>query len=715
MAADSIMRNDPASREPGLIDLRRVWAEIRRRWLVIAVAAAMVLVLTAIAYVTTTPQYTAVAQVALDRRDMELARQDTETEPLTTDSASVDTEVQVLRSPDVAARVVRALKLGNDPEFAGEVAGTPAGQDAAMRVLLAGLQINRTGMSYAIDVGILSPSPTKAAAIVNAVADAYVDGIVVGKQTARRREVNMLGNRLAQLRGDVMSAEAALAKYRADNNLLIVDTDRTASAQELSALNTQLADAQAQQAAAEARLGNARAQIQRGRSGETLGEALNSGVVQQLRTQQAQVSAERAALAERYGERHPDLVAIDRREADINRGIAAEVGRIVASLQTEAAVARGRTGSLQSSIGRSVGGLRAENAASVRMAELQRNADSARGLYQVFLDQYRGAVARQGTDRSSAYIIARAIPPRMPTTPNPLVYLILGLVAAGAAAVAVVALLHFLENGVASSEDVERKFGLPTLATVPDIATIPGAKVRRGDAMAPADYLLADPTSVFAESFRGIRTALKRARGGQNTKVVAVTSALPGEGKTTIAIGLARSAALAGQRALLIDCDMRQRATSRELASQISHGLSDVLSGATPLDTALVRDSGSETWILPQNPASDGNLEPLDSEEMVQLIAQVRERFDLVVLDCPPVLAVADARQAAVLADQVMMVVHWRKTSARAVSYALDQLVRVNADVAGIVLSRADLQALARSGTGDQAFYRSYEKYFSPA
>jgi capsular exopolysaccharide synthesis family protein len=713
MAADSITRNDPALREPGLIDLRQIWAEIRRRWLVIAVAVAVVLILTAIAYFRTIPQYTAVAQVALDRRDIELARQDTETEPLTTDSASVDTEVQVLRSPDVAARVVRGLKLGNDPEFAGDQAGTPAGQEAAMRVLLGALEINRTGMSYAIDVGIASPSPIKAAAVANAVADAYVDGIVAGKQNTRRRDVTLLGNRLAQLRGDVMTAEAALARYRADNNLLIVDTDRTASAQELSALNTQLADAQAQQAAAEARLANAQAQIRRGRSGETLGEALNSDVVQQLRTQQAQASAERAALAVRYGDRHPDLAAVDRRVADINQGIAAEVRRIVASLQTEAAVARGRTGSLQSSIGRSQGGLRAENAASVRMAELQRNADSARGLYQAFLDQYRGAVARQGTDRSSAYIIARAIPPTAPTTPNPLVYAALGLIAAGIAAVAAVALLHFLENGVESNDDVERKFGLPTLATVPDIATIPGAKVRFGDSMAPADYLLQEPKSSFAESFRSIRTALKRAPGGENTRIVAVTSALPGEGKTTIAIGLARSAALAGQRALLIDCDMRQRATSRELASQISYGLSDVLSGKAPLETALVRDGGSDTFILPQSPASEGHLELLDSPEMTQLVAQLRERFDLIVLDCAPVLAVAEARQAAVLADQVMMVVRWRKTSARAVSYALDQLFRVNADVAGIVLSRADLRALARSGTGDQAFYHAYEKYYS--
>ena len=713
MAADSITRNDPALREPGLIDLRRIWSEIRRRWLVIAVAVAVVLILTAIAYFRTIPQYTAIAQVALDRRDIELARQDTETEPLTTDSASVDTEVQVLRSPDVAARVVRALKLGNDPEFAGGQAGTPAGQEAAMRVLLAGLEINRTGMSYAIDVGIASPSPIKAAAVANAVADAYVDGIVAGKRNARSRDVNMLGNRLAQLRGDVMTAETAVARYRAENNLLIVDTDRTASAQELSALNTQLADAQAQQAAAEARLANAQVQIRRGRSGETLGEALNSDVVQQLRTQQAQASAERAALAVRYGERHPDLTAVDRRVADINQGIAAEVRRVVASLQTEAAVARGRTGSLQSSIGRSEGGLRAENAASVRMAELQRNADSARGLYQAFLDQYRGAVARQGTDRSSAYIIARAIPPTKPTTPNPLVYAALGLIAAGIAAVAAVALLHFLENGVESSDDIERKFGLPTLATVPDTATIPGAKVRFADVMAPADYLLKEPTSVFAESFRGIRTALKRAPGGENTKVVAVTSALPGEGKTTIAIGLARSAALAGQRALLIDCDMRQRATSRVLASQISHGLSDVLSGDTPLETALVRDGGSEAFILPQGPNSGGHLELLDSPEMTRLVAQLRERFDLIVLDCAPVLAVAEARQAAVLADQVMMVVRWRKTSTRAVSYALDQLFRVNADVAGIVLSRADLRALASSGTGDQAFYHAYEKYYS--
>ncbi|WNO54525.1 GumC family protein [Stakelama saccharophila] len=712
MPTPSTQPVESKAQEPGLIDLGRIARIIRRRWLVICVAFIVVGAVTAIAYRTAEPKYTASAQVALDRRNPELAAQNEGTRQLTTDSASVDTEVQAIKSPELARQVVEQLDLGRDPEFAGSWAGTANGADTAMRTLMSSLDISRAGESYAITIAIESPSRAKSAKIVNAVAETYVNGSVQAKEGERSREIKMLGQRLVKLRNDVVSAEAAVANYRASHDLLIVNTDQTASAQELSALNAQLADAKAQQAAAEARLSAARTQVGRGDNGETLGEALNSSVIQSLRSQQAELSSQKAALAERYGYKHPAMAGVDEKLADISAAIDAEVKRIVANLRTEAAVARDRTQSIQQSINSSEGELRSENAASVRLAELQRRAESARGLYQAFLDRYRGAVARQGTDRSSAYIIARALPPTHPTTPNPIVYGILGLMAAFATAIGAVALLQFIEHGLQSSGEVERKLALPTLATVPDIATMPGHRRQRGDGTVPADYLVRYPTSLYAECFRNIRTALKRGARGTDCRVTSVTSALPGEGKTSIAISLARSAAMAGQRVLLIDCDLREHATSRHLAPQSALGLSDVIEGAASLDQAMVQDGLSPAFVLPQPHDGDGQLDLLESDAMAALIRDVRERFDLVVLDCSPVLAVAEAKQAATLADKVLLVVRWNATPTRAVRFAHEQLLRVDAQVAGVVLSRADMRAVARTGDDSQAFYHSYERYY---
>lgn len=713
-ALDIVTKRRPNADEPGMIDLRHLGAVLRRRWQVIVAVSALVLVLTFIAYKLAKPIYSATAQVALDRRDDELAST-AKGAALVTDSPSVDTEVEVLRSPALAASVVDKLGLGRDPEFAGTNAPTPAlARERAINALLGRVDIKRTGLSYAIGVGILSGSAGKSARIVNEMVDGYVASQLGGKESERKREVSLLSGRLGQLRSEVIAAEAAVAAYRGAHNLVNVNAEGTSSAQESAALNGQLAQAQAEQAAAQARLSTARAQLARGGGGESLGAALNSDVVQQLRAQQAVVSSERAALVGRYGPRHPDLAKTDRQLADIDSRIQAEVNRIVANLETEARVASGRTGSLQSSINRSEGALTAENSASVRLNELERNAESTRSLYQAFLDQYRGAVARQGTDQSTAHVIAHAIPPLVPVSPNSMVFTILGVIAALLASGLAVALLQFLENGLTTSEAVERKLGLPALGSVPDIASIPNSGVSRRDPVAPAEFLVANPSSVFTEAFRGLRTALKRGPGGDLVRVVAVTSALPAEGKTTTAICLARSAGLAGQRVVLVDCDLRQRASSRTLTRAVEHGLVEVLTGKARLEQALITDTASGAVLLPQSASSENHFDLMESAEMQQLVEQLRAQFELVILDCAPILPVAEARQAAAIADRTVLAVHWSKTPVRAVEHALDHLDRVGARVAGIVLTRADLRELSRSGYGDQAYYyKSFKNYYA--
>lgn len=686
----------------GLIDLGKLGALLRRRWPVILIVALIVGGLAFLAYRMQRPVYEATAQVALDRREAQLGQQ--VNTDLPTDSPAVDTEVQVLGSPAVAARVVDKLGLTRDPAFAGE-ATTP---DAARRNAIAALQgkvlIQRTGLSYAIAVTTQSLSPIKASQIANGVVDEYVAARLSNKEMDRQREIKQLRQRIGQLRTEVISAETAMASYRARNGLVDVTPGGTNSSQATLALNGQLAAAQAEQAAAQARLAAARGQLARGSSGEELGAALNSEVVQSLRSQQAQLSTQRADLVGRYGPLHPDLARVDRQLAEIDSRIQAEVTRVISNLESEARVASGRSSSLQSSIGQNRGALQAENAASVRLNDLQRSADAARNLYQTFLDQYRGAVARQGTDQTLAHVIAYALPPTKPVSPNPIVFTLIGLVGALFAAGLAVTVLEMMEGGIKTSEDIEEELGIPSIGLIPDLSTIPGVKVSRRDPITPSQYLINNPSSVFAESFRVVRTNLKRSEA----KVVAVTSALPNEGKTTLSICLARSAAIAGQRVLLIDSDLRQRATSRRLTGDIQRGFAEVLAGECTLAEALVLDGASGAFLLPQAGAVS-DYELLGSDAMHALLAQVREDYDLVLLDCAPVLPVAEARQAAALADRVVLAVRWGVTPRKAIGHALRLLDQVGAVPAGAVLTRADLRALAKSGYGDPSFY--YNKY----
>ncbi|EZP69705.1 hypothetical protein BV96_04003 [Sphingomonas paucimobilis] len=688
-----------------MIDLRHIVMTIRRRKLWIAATILMVILLTIIAYITAERRYSATASLALDRRvDEIVAQQD---QPLSTDSSSVDTEVQVLTSPRLVEEVVDKLKLASRPEFADGPATTPVqARKRTVKKVLNNLDATREGTSYAIAVTYTSPDRHLAANVVNTVVDQYIEDKLLGRSDERSREVSLLRSRLASLRNEVIRSEAAVARYRAATNLIDVQKDSTSVQQEISALNGQLAAAQAEAAAAQARLGAMRA------NGAGSTDAASSTLLRDLRSQQATLGVQRADLAGRYGTLHPDLARIDRQLADIDRSIEQETRRINASAAEDARVAQGRASSIRSSLNQATAGLRAGNSATVQLNELERSAESARTLYQTLLDRYNKAITGQGTDRSNAYVIAHAMTPGSPVSPNLPIYIAGGVIAAVFAAAGLVIVLELLENGFQSRGDIEAQLGVPVVGTVPDLATMPNVTLPKGDPMGPPDYLVANEGSFYSEAFRSIRTALQL--GQSQHRVLSVSSALPGEGKTTLSISLARSAALAGQRVLLIDCDLRRRASSKSMTSSVENGLIEVLKGDVQLDEALHRDTSTNVWILPQTEAGSTNYDLVASPAMGALLDQVRPAFDLIILDTAPVLPLAEARALASIADGVLLVVRWRTTPVQAAQMAIDLLGRSGARILGVAMTIVNMKQHARSGYGDEmAYYHRFKEYYS--
>lgn len=705
--------------EGALIDLHHIGRIVRRRLPLIAVISALFLALATMAYFLAEPRYEAVARVALERGGEQVIKVDQVVPSVTPDSASVDTEVQVLRSPQLAGVVVDRLRLTADPEFHPQLeegAALPPDQARRQAIawLLSRLKVDREGFSYAIVIRFEAKNPETAAAVANAIADSYVEGQVRSKTDANKRASSFLESQLDKLRGQVLSAEAAVANYRAHNQLFAASEDSSVTQQELSGLSTQLAEARAQQAEAEARLATAQAQLARGGSGDDIGESLDSPVVSQLRAQRAQLSRDVAALRTRYGARHPDLRRAEESLRDTDAQITAEVGRIISNVTVQANAARQRTASLQGSLGRTEGKLASNNRASVRLNELERNAESARTLYQAFLDRYKQTLAQRGLERSNAYIVARAGVPGAPATPSKLVYIVLGLVAALGASVVAVAILQLLERGVETSEQIETRLGIASVGSIPDPKSLPETRGAIKAGLTPADIIVQSPRSAFAEAFRRLRTSIEYERPDISSRVVALTSALPGEGKTTSAICLARSAALAGAKVVLVDCDVRRRASSRRFAAADTPGLQKLLRGEAMLDEAFVVDEASGAWILPQNPGDDDTAGFTDKAAFASLIGKLREVFDLVILDTPPVLPVDEARVIAAQADSVILLMRWRQTPAKAAELALRQLEEVGAHVIGVSLSMVDMVAQGRSGYGDLGYYyRSYKSYYA--
>jgi succinoglycan biosynthesis transport protein ExoP len=729
--------------EPGLpqLDLKRLLAVFRRRLRLFAAVALLVMVATVILTLRATPMYTATANLIINRQQQQVVDTQAVLSGLPADSSTVDTEVEVLRSRQLAERVVDTLNLTQDPEFnsrlappgpIGSVVGGiavflgAAAPDAAQEqlsaeaaalekervvdVVLDRLSIRRAGLTYVMNVGFTSEDPAKAARIANTFADRYMLEQLEAKFDATRQANTWLNSRLSELRVEVQAAEAAVAQYRAANNLLSA-SGSTLTEQEISTYNQQLATVRAQQAEAEARLRTARAQLARGSTGEDVGEALGSTVVQRLREQRATVSREVADLSGRYGPNHPEMVRAQRQLADIDAQIQAEIQRIISNLEAQAQVARERTASMAGSLGAARGTLAANNAAAVRLNELERNAESVRALYESFLGRFQETSSQEGIQESDARIVSRAKVPVSQSSPNVPLNLMLGLVLAIGGGLAAVVLAEMLDSGLTTAEDVERRLGLPALGAVPMMASVADPVDRD---MTPVDYVVNKPLSAFAEAVRALRAAILYSRIGGTTRVIALTSALPAEGKTTTAVCLARVSAQAGSNVLIIDCDLRRRNVNRLLALEPTVGLIEVLNGSARLEQALVQDGPSGAWVLP---LTSGGFTPKDvfgSAAMDNLLAEARQRFDLVILDTAPTLAVSDTRILTAKADVTVFLARWRKTPEKAIATALRTLEQSGAHVSGLALTQVDMNAQAKYGYGDAGYYYAdYKKYYA--
>lgn len=726
---------------PEGIDLHRLIALFRRRLPLFLAVGLVVMVGAIIVTVRATPLYTATSSLMINTRTENVVDAQAVLSGLSADSSVVDTEIEILKSRQLAQRVVEVLNLQNDPEFntalaapgplqavAGGIGGLfgAAAPDAArdrmtavqaqkekdrvVNNVLKRLSVRRSGLTYVMNVGFTSKSPAKSAQIANTFAERYLLEQLEAKFDATRQANSWLNTRLGELRGEVQQAEAAVEQYRTANNLLSA-SGATLTEQEISTYNQQLAGVRATQAEAEARLRTARAQLAAGSSGDDVGEALGSQVVQQLRARRAEVSGRVADLTSRYGPRHPDMLRAERELADIDTQIQAEIRRIISNLEAQVQVARERTGSMAGSLGSARGTLAANNAAGVRLNELQRNAESVKALYESFLARFQETSGSEGLEESDARIVSPAAIPTAASSPNIPLNLTLGLVMAIVAGFGAVVLAVMLDTGVITGEDIEHKFGLPHLGSVPLLSSV-ADPADRDDT--PANYILKKPLSSFAEAVRALRASIQFSRIGHTIQVIALTSALPAEGKTTTALCLTRVAAQAGLRVILVDCDLRRRNVNRLLDVEPEAGLVEVLNRTATLEQAILIDEPSGAFVLPLAKNSFTPKDVFGTAAMDQLVDDLRSRFDLIILDTAPVLAVSDTRLVAAKSDAVVFLTRWRKTPEKAVSAALRILDQSGAHVAGIGMTQVDMKAQSRYGYGDAGYYYGdYKKYYA--
>lgn len=724
-------RLEPARRAGGEgLDVQR-WVSVFRRRAPLFLAVAVVIFTTsAVTTLMDQRKYTAQADIVVDARREQIvdAAPVVQELPRSTSEANiVDTQAQLLRSRQLAERVAIELKLAEDPEFNPDlrtltgpaallqavVGGGASGGTAAklteaqvrqrvVDALLAKLSIRRHGLTYVIGIAFTSKDPAKAARIADAFAENFLVMQMESKADATRRVSEWLNGRINDLRQQVQRSEADIESYKIANNLLSA-SGATLTEQGISTYSQQVAAARASRAEDQARLDTARAQLAHGSSGEDVGEALDSDVVRELRSQRASVSLRVAGFQGRYGPQHPELLKAQQELADIDSQIQAEVQRIISNLEAKLQVSSQRVGSIEGALYNAQSTLALNNRASVRLRELERNAEAIKAVYESFLNRYKETRALEGMVQPDARLVSAAKVPTAPSFPDVKMNLTLGALVALMGGLAAVSVAELFSSGLSTAEDVEQRTGAAYLGSVPLLDI--GSR-RHGS---PSAYVLSRPQSAFADALRGLRNSLLHARDGTPPQVVAVTSSLPGEGKTVTTVCLARSIALSGDRTIVVDCDLHRASLTKQMSNPVRGGLLEVLDGSCTLEEVLVWDEQTGAAFLPLVRGPGGPPDLTGSDAIKDLFERLRRDYDRVILDTAPVLGIADTRVLAALADAVLLLVHWRKTPTKAVETSLTMLENAGACVAGVALTQVDLKQQSRSGYGDAGYY--YEKF----
>lgn len=695
--------------------LMTVW---RAKWLI----ALFALIGFGIAYaqlLRITPLYTSEVRVLWEIDKNNVVDIDPVARGLAGDYFSLSSQIEVLESGRLLERVVDGLGLVDDPIFNASlmppegwtrwlslgyvisrvkalIAGDPPttapsvspdqARRSAISALRGAVEAEWLDGTYVLKIRATTPDPQRSAEVANAMAKYYILDQLETKFEATRQATDWLTERVSDLRVALETAEQAVEAYSSGSSLV--------SEEALAASSRQLKDMRERAAAiGEERADTARrlGKIETARSAEDFAAVATLAREPRLRTLADEI--ERLGQAAQTGARSDLVTRFD-----------AELDRAKARMSFSTERLKGQEMTVRKTIADLETKLDEQSKSLVELRQLQREAEASRLIYEFFLGRLKETSVQEGIQRPDARVLTEAVAPGRPSSPNRGMTLMIGSGTGVFLALALSFLVERLNATFRSTDELEVRTGQAV------IGTIPMAPLNRRRLL--MQYLMDKPTSSVAEAVRNLRTSVLLANVDNPPKVVMLTSALPGEGKTTCCIALAQISEALGKRVLLLECDIRRRTFRNYFDLPEGGGLLSVLSGARSFDEAVYLDESSGLFVLPGEESSVNAADIFASHRFADFINEMRERFDFIFIDTPPVLAVPDARVIAKNSDAVLFCVRWNKTARDTVVEGLRFFAQVNIKIAGLVLSQVNVNKMARYGYTGYAYYREAAKYY---
>jgi polysaccharide biosynthesis transport protein len=684
----------------------------KRRWT--AGTAFLVVLLGVTAYTfTTTPIFEAKTRLLIESDDPNVVSFKEVVDEGGTRTDYYQTQYNILQSRALARKSIDALKAWSSPllgaskpessfslasllapaawifgasDEAAAVAGADetAEQSRAIDSFLAQLTVAPIRNSRLVDVKFRSPDAAFAAKAANALAKNYITQNLEYKFSTSREATGWLEERLAEQRKQVEAAEAKLQHYREQNDAISLEDRENIVVQKLADLNAAVTKAKTDRIQREA-MYRQLTQVQGTAALDTFPAINGNQFIQQQKAELASLQRQQAQMADKLGERHPEMIRIKSTIEAAQAKIQAEVAKVVQSVKNDYQAALAQEQTLSGALEQQKGEAQSMNRKAIDYGVLERDVQSSKQMYESLLQRAKETGISGELKTSNIRVVDQAERPRRPAKPQVLLNLTLGIFGGGIFALGLAFFFEYMDSRIKSPDEIRAYLGLPSIGMIP---ALPRDWAHKGEPLINNGV----PPN-FAEAFRAVRTNVLFSSAEEGARTLVVTSTGPGEGKTTIASNLAIGFAMAGQRVLLIDADMRRPRVHSAFGLEQEPGLSNVLVGNSKASESVKKSSEVPgLWVMasgriPPNPA-----ELLGSKRFKEFLKSLSGHFDCIVIDSPPVMPVTDAQIVAHLATGVIFVVGAEMTNGKTAAHALGQLRSGTASFLGVVLNRVNLE-----------------------
>lgn len=679
------------------------------------------------------PRFMATATIFIDTHKYQIFQHPTMVDT-SIDGYAVETQLEILKSENIALAVIRKLHLGDDPEFGNpkpgllsslrallgisgpfKVASEYARERRALGVFAAQLTARRIYPTYVIEISFKSLDAERAATIANEIAESYINDQLEGKYEATRRATAWLQDRLKDLSDQATDAQRAVIEFKAKNNIVDAGNGRTVDEQRVAELAAQLITSRQRAVEAQSRLARVEALIGASAEDATIDAAVVDGlkndVFTKLRTQYVERENREREWSARYGRDHLAAVNLRSQMSEIRNSIRDELKRVAETYRNEYELAKQYEDGLQREIDQAMSEAKAANQARVTLHEMESAAQTFRSLYDNFLQRYMESLQQQSFPITEARLITKATPPGQKDYRKALLGLALAPGGGLVLGIGLAFLRELMDRVFRTERQVEASLGAHCMALVPmwTAAEQRGRSAEHTVDVSPDGprtivrdqhplWLVSDaPFSRFADAVRSIKLSADLCGFGKSAKVIGFTSALQNEGKSTVAASLAQVIAQAGARVILVDCDLRNPSLSGAITPDAELGLLDVITGKAGLDDVIWTDLATTMAFLPTMLKSrlvQPN-EILASDAAKTLFDKLRTKYDYIVVDLSPLGPVLDVRVTTHLIDSYVFVVEWGRTNINVVQRTLKSAPGINDNLLGAVLNKTDLKLLS--------------------